>query len=91
MTFTWQPYPGITPQHELYEQLADEHGNAIAILEVFTSYGAAYCNAIAPDGKRHRLGAGINVVSAKDWAEGICGLKPKHHRVQASPERDSDE
>jgi hypothetical protein len=90
MTFTWQPSPHITPQHAIYEQLADEQGHAIAILEVFDAHGAVYCSAIAPDGERHRLGAGINIVSAKDWAEGICGLKPKTHRVEAAPERDVD-
>lgn len=89
MTFTWRPSKHITPQHAIYEELANE-SDAIATLEVFNTHGAAYCNAIAPDGTHHRLGAGINIVSAKDWAEGICGLKPKSHRVQASPERDAD-
>lgn len=89
MTFTWQPSRHITSRHVIYEELADASG-VLAILEVFTSHGAVYCNAIAPNGERRRLGAGVNIVSAKDWAEGICGLKPKSHRVQASPERDVD-
>jgi hypothetical protein len=90
VSFTWQPSPHITPQHALYEMLADEHGNAIAILEMFETHGAVYCNAISPDGKSRRLGAGINIVSVKDWAEGICGLKPAGHRVQLNPERDAE-
>lgn len=50
----------------------------VAMLEAFSDDGPYYCNAITPQGEHRRLGAGVSLPRARNWAEVMVGLKPDH-------------
>lgn len=75
----WKAKP-IPPVHlnryVIHDHLVDGRGRELAVIEAFDDDGPYYCNAVDPQGQWHRLGAGVSLPGARDWAERIAGLKP---------------
>jgi hypothetical protein len=72
--------PGALSGHkdyEIHDELFAPDGRCVAVLECFTTNPTVYyCNALTPAGEHRRLGAGMNLDTAKDWAERVTGMKP---------------
>lgn len=62
--------------YEIHDELYTADGRCVAVLECFTTNPTIYyCNALTPEGEAKRIGACRDFQRAKDWAEGVAGLR----------------